>query len=86
MLIKEGLKRLKEMGSKLVFVLGHIEYYPKFGFITDAEALGFPAPYPIPVEYKDAWMIQSLGESEVSEFKGKVICADKLDKPEHWRE
>jgi putative acetyltransferase len=37
MLMNEGIKILKEMGSKIVFVLGHMDYYPKFGFIPDAK-------------------------------------------------
>lgn len=31
-LIKEGLQQLKIMGSKMIFVLGHKEYYPRYGF------------------------------------------------------
>ncbi|NQU86117.1 MAG: N-acetyltransferase, partial [Mariniphaga sp.] len=37
LLIKEGLKILKEMGAEIVFVLGHMDYYPRYGFIPDAE-------------------------------------------------
>ena len=84
-LIREGIKKIKELGSEIVFVLGHIEYYPKYGFIPDAERLGYSAPYPIPVEVKDAWMVQPLTSEVLSNF-GKVICADMLNKPEHWRE
>ena len=29
MLIKEGLRLLQSMGTEIVFVLGHKEYYPK---------------------------------------------------------
>lgn len=86
LLIQEGLKRLKQIGSELVFVLGHIEYYPQFGFIPDAEKLGFPAPYPIPAQYANAWMVQSLHPQKTISRQGKVICADTLNKPEHWRE
>ncbi len=45
-LIKQGLKLLKKTGVDLVFVLGHPDYYPRFGF-TPAGVLGFEAPYPI---------------------------------------
>lgn len=86
MLIKEGLKRLKEMGSEMVFVLGHMEYYPKFGFIPDAKSLGFSAPYSIPEEYANAWMVQSLNPKGFVIKHGNVICSDELNKPEHWRE
>ncbi len=85
MLIKAGLRRLKEIGSKVVFVLGHITYYPKHGFINDAGNLGYPAPYPIPEAVKDAWMVMPL-TSEGLINKGKVICAKAMDSPEHWVE
>lgn len=86
LLINEGLKKLKNMGSEMVFVLGHIEYYPKFGFIPDAKKIGFSAPFPIPEEYADAWMVQSLKSESFIVPSGKVICANELNKLEHWRE
>jgi len=61
------------MGSEMVFVLGHMEYYPKFGFIPDAKKLGFTAPHPIPVEYANAWMVQSLNPEGFVIGKGNVI-------------
>lgn len=86
MLIRESIKRLKDLGSELVFVLGHITYYPKYGFIPDAKKLGYPAPYPIPEEVKDAWMVQSLNPKGFVIEKGNIICASAMDKPEYWRE
>ena len=86
MLIYEGLNKLKEIGSEMVFVLGHIGYYPKFGFITDAKSQGYTAPFPIPEEYSDAWMVQTLTEEGKMINPGQVICAKELNKPEHWRE
>lgn len=84
-LISEGIKILKESGTNLLFVLGHMEYYPKYGFIPDAERLGYFAPYPIPEEYANAWMVQKLSNN--SSIKGgKIICCRELNKPEHWRE
>jgi putative acetyltransferase len=85
-LIKEGLFRLKQMASEMVFVLGHMEYYPKFGFIPDAKKLGYAAPYPIPDEFADAWMIQSLNPDGFIIEKGNIICCNELNKPQHWRE
>ena len=46
LLIEAGIDILKEKGSKLVFVLGHMEYYPKYGFIPDAKSLGFKVKIP----------------------------------------
>jgi putative acetyltransferase len=85
-LIREGLKRLKEMGSEMVFVLGHIEYYPKFGFVPNAKKIGVSTPYPIPKEFANAWMVQSLNPEGFLNRTGKIICANELNKPEHWRE
>jgi len=83
-LIQAGLERLKAMGSEIVFVLGHIEYYPKFGFIPDAKAKGYSAPYPIDDSVKDAWMIQWLTSNQSVIPTGKIVCADALNKPEYW--
>ncbi len=86
MLIREGQKKLKAMGSEMVFVLGHMEYYPKYGFIPDAARIGYEAPFPIPEEFANAWMVQSLTSEDFSLKKGKIICANALNKEEHWRE
>ena len=86
MLIKKGIEILREMGSKMVFVLGHKEYYPKYGFQPYATQLGFPAPFPILEEYSEYWMLQPISSDGMEIGKGKVICADILNKPEHWRD
>ncbi len=86
LLIAEGLQLLRERGAKLVFVLGHKEYYPRHGFIPGAEKLGFPAPYPILEKHADYWMAQALTDDGFSGPKGRVVCADALNRPEHWRE
>ena len=84
-LIKEGLTQLKESGVELVFVLGHPDYYPRYGF-KPAGALGFEAPYPIPQEHAGAWMVQALCPDVIGRVRGKIQCADVLNQPEHWRE
>jgi putative acetyltransferase len=83
-LIKEGLKELAESGVGLVFVLGHPGYYPKFGFQT-AGLLGFQAPYPIPSEHADAWMVQELIAGVIGSIEGRVQCSKILNQPQHWR-
>jgi len=86
MLIKEGINKLKEMGSEMVFVLGHIGYYDRFGFTVDAKAIGYEAPYTIPEEFKDAWMVQALKTEKFHIPSGKIVCSNALNKEEHWRE
>jgi putative acetyltransferase len=34
-LVREGLKRCREAGHRIVIVVGHSEYYPRFGFSAD---------------------------------------------------
>ena len=84
-LIYRGLDLLSEAGNDLVFVLGHPEYYPRYGF-KPAGHLGFEAPYPIPDKHADAWMVHALRPGLIGAMRGKVVCADVLNKPEHWRE
>ncbi len=84
-LINKGLKLLAEAGVKLVFVLGHPSYYPKFGF-KPAGRHGLAAPYPIPAAVEEAWMVLELSPGYIGRIKGKVKCAEALDYPEHWSE
>lgn len=84
-LIKEGLTQLASSGVDLVFVLGHPDYYPRFGF-RPAGALGFETPHPIPAEHENAWMVQGLKSGVIGSVKGRVRCAEALDLPRHWRE
>jgi len=55
-LVEESLRRARETDFPLVVVLGHPEYYPRFGF-EPAGALGVDAPWPVPPE---AWMLLRL--------------------------
>lgn len=83
--IGEGLKRLKAAGVELVFVLGHPDYYPKYGFVP-ASIKGFDAPHPIPPENSDAWMVRELHPGTMGRISGQVRCAAALNDPKHWRE
>ncbi|MCI5137392.1 MAG: N-acetyltransferase [Candidatus Electrothrix sp. AR1] len=84
-LINEGLRLLQEAGTELVFVLGHPAYYPRCGFIP-AGAQGFDAPYPIPEEHAEAWMVQELRDGVLKQYAGRVQCSEVLNEPQHWRE
>ncbi len=86
LLIQHGLETLKEIGSEMVFVLGHPTYYPKYGFIPDAMQKGYTAPFTIPEKVKNAWMVQSLNSAGFVIPAGQIVCADALNKLEHWQE
>ena len=83
-LIKKGLELLSKSGVDLVFVVGHPEYYPRYGFKV-AGKLGFETPHPMPVEHADAWMARALRLDLLGSVTGKVVCCDTLNKPELWQ-
>lgn len=86
LLIRAGIDALRQQSSELVFVLGHKEYYPKYGFRPDAARQGYPAPYPIPAGHADCWMVQPVGPRGFGAGTGKIKCCDILGRPEHWRD
>lgn len=82
-LIHDGLTRLSAMGVGLVFVLGHVEYYRRCGFMS-AAAYGLTTPHRIPEAHLDAWMVQELVPGELKRVRGRVDCCDSLNRPEYW--
>jgi putative acetyltransferase len=57
-LVREGLAACAERGARAAVVVGHPEYYPRFGFSADA-ARGIAAPY----AGSDAFMALRLDDS-----------------------
>ncbi len=68
LLISEALRKAKELGYFSVIVLGHPEYYPKFGF-KSASLWGIKAPFEVPDE---AFMAIELKEHALKEAAGVV--------------
>lgn len=64
-LILEALKQAKRSGYKSIVVMGHPEYYPKFGF-KKASRLGIKAPFEVPDEAFMAIKLQENGFYNVS--------------------
>lgn len=56
------------MGFTSVIVLGHKEYYPKFGFVP-TDRWGIKPPFEVP---KDAYMGIELVEGGLENVKGTV--------------
>ena len=67
-LILEALMIAKELGYNSVVVLGHPEYYPKFGF-KKASLWGIKAPFEVPEE---AFMALELKENALDTVSGIV--------------
>ncbi|TWT68835.1 GNAT family N-acetyltransferase [Crateriforma conspicua] len=84
-LVKETLKQLAASGVQLVFVLGYPKYYSRFGFVP-AGVRGFQAPYPIPEENADAWMVLELEADAIKSVEGTIKCCQALDHQKYWVE
>lgn len=68
LLIREALKIAKKLGHQSVIVLGHHEYYPKFGF-EKASRWDINAPFEVPEE---AFMALELEENALQHVSGVV--------------
>jgi putative acetyltransferase len=71
MLIREGLKQLREAGHELVFLIGHPAYYPRFGF-RPAVQLGFGSDYITEGEPNDHFMVIALVDGAFDDRAGQV--------------
>jgi len=67
-LVLEGLKICAEEGCEAVFVLGHANYYPRFGFEI-AKTRGFTCEYPAPDEH---FMVLELKKDILKGKRGLV--------------
>ncbi|MBU5595141.1 N-acetyltransferase [Amphibacillus sp. MSJ-3] len=68
LLISKALQKAKELRFNSVVVLGHPEYYPKFGF-KKASTWGIKTPFEVPDE---AFMAVELGENTLDKVSGVV--------------
>ena len=67
-LIQAGIDKAKNLGYTSVIVLGHPEYYPKFGF-EKASLRGIKAPFEVPDE---AFMALALEGNALDKISGVV--------------
>jgi putative acetyltransferase len=74
-LVRVGLSHARALGHRLVVVVGHPGYYPRFGF-TPARSHGIEAPFPVPDE---AFMILELVEKALSGVWGTVKYPPQFD-------
>ncbi len=67
-LVQVGLKECYQLGHEVVVVLGHPDYYPRFGFVL-GRTKGIGCEFEVPDE---AWMILELREGALAGRKGSV--------------
>lgn len=67
-LVEAGLRECAARGYEAVFVLGHADYYPRFGFVV-AKTKGFKCEYEVPDE---AFMVAELNPGALEKHSGTV--------------
>jgi putative acetyltransferase len=65
-LVRHGLDACREQGHRIVVVLGHPEYYPRFGFSADL-ARRLQSPFS-----GDAWMALEVVDGALAGITGRV--------------
>ena len=70
-LVDEGLAACRAAGCDIVVVLGHVGFYPRFGF-ADASAAGLDNEYGA----TDAFMVRELREGALAHASGLVTYAE----------
>ncbi|MGE6398321.1 GNAT family N-acetyltransferase [Bacillus cereus] len=73
-LIASALEKAKELGYGSVVVLGHPEYYPKFGF-KKASDWNIKAPFEVPDE---VFMVMELRENALQGVEGVVQYSESF--------
>src|SRR5687767_11412615 len=68
-LIRAGLEMLRDRGERLVILVGHPEYYPRFGF-SSAAARVLEHPFP-----SEAFMTLELSPGVLEGVRGRVRYA-----------
>jgi putative acetyltransferase len=67
-LVRAGLDACRSLGCVIVVVLGHPEYYPRFGFVP-ASTAGLACEFPVPAE---AFMVLELKRGALASASGTV--------------
>jgi len=67
-MVRAGLEECRRLGHEIVVVLGHPDYYPRFGFIA-AKPKSIDCEFEAPDE---AWMVLELREGALTERSGTV--------------
>ncbi|MCP3959870.1 MAG: N-acetyltransferase [bacterium] len=67
-LVRAGIEKCEKLGASAVVVLGHPEYYPRFGFVPAAR-FGIGCEYDVPEE---VFMALELRAGHLADAAGKV--------------
>jgi putative acetyltransferase len=76
LLVQEGLRACLQLGCGLIVVLGHPEYYPRFGFVP-AHQKGLRCQYQVPLE---TFMVAELKSGALTGKQGLVKYHPEFDR------
>jgi putative acetyltransferase len=71
-----GLEDCRRLGHRIVVVIGHPGYYPRFGFLP-ARDRGLQVPFPVPDE---AFMVLELVPEALKSARGEIIYPPPFQK------
>ena len=74
-LVEKGLEECRNQGYSIVTVLGHPDYYPRFGFKLAAEC-GIQSPFEVPI---DAFMVLELVSGALDNVNGVLKYSKAFD-------
>jgi putative acetyltransferase len=74
-LVRRGLDEARRLRHKVVVVVGHPHYYPRFGF-EPARPRGLEAPFPVPDE---AFLVLELMPGVLQGVRGTVVYPPAFD-------
>ena len=67
-LVRAGLEECRHLGHEVVVLVGHPDYYPRFGFVP-ARPKGLECEFEVPDE---AWMLLELQQGALAGKTGTV--------------
>jgi len=73
-LIVEGHRIARELGHSVIILVGHADYYPRFGY-TPARKSNIQAPFEVP---DDAFMVLELREGGLNGISGMIEFAPEF--------
>lgn len=71
-LVRQGLRRAAGLKYEIVLMVGHPNFYPRFGF-QSARPLGLEPPFPVPEE---VFLVHELKSGALEGLSGDVVFSE----------
>lgn len=72
-LVNAGLNQANVLGETLIVVLGHSQFYSRFGFKPSVN-FNIESPFPVP---EDVFMVKTLANYQ-SKYRGKIVYPESF--------